>query len=92
MGREGNGKSVGNSIASIVSRGLIQPRDALYSRDQCVVPEPCSPMQTEIQSPAVALAPQRLRIQNIHRFSLHKVEAQNVSQYTVCVAQAVRAR
>ena len=75
MGREGNGKSVGNTIVSTVSRGPIPLRDVLYSRDHCVVPETCSPMQTEIQSPAVALAPERLRISNIHRFSLHKVEA-----------------
>jgi len=30
MGREGNGKSVGNSIVSTVSRGPIPPRDALF--------------------------------------------------------------
>jgi len=60
MGREGNGKSVGNSIVSTVSRGPIPLRDALYSRGHCVVPEPCSPMQTEIQSPNVTLAPERL--------------------------------
>jgi len=62
MGREGNGESVGHSTVSTVSRGPIPPRDALYSRDHCVVPEPCSPMQTEIQSPTVALAPERFRI------------------------------
>jgi hypothetical protein len=62
MGREGNGKSIGNSIVSTVSRGPIPPGDALYSRDHCVVPETCSPIQTEIQSPAVALALEILRI------------------------------
>jgi hypothetical protein len=80
MGREGNGKSVGNCTVSTVSRGPIPLGDALYSRDHSVVPETCSLMQTEIQSPAFVLAPERLRISNIHRFSLHKVEASNVSQ------------
>jgi hypothetical protein len=58
IGWDGEGKSVGNCIVSTVSRGPIPLGDALYARDCCVVPETrlASPVQTEIQSPAVCLA------------------------------------